>query len=404
LTEIKTTPREYRLKDYLRAIYLLLAAGLLAGAVLAIKQATGPGGRPFGSYLLFAAVLLALLALSLILLALRSRLVLVGDWIEVDSAFRTFRANRNEIEGFRKMQYRNSRWTQIYLKDGRGSFSISEYFAGNNDLNEWLKEVPDLDQRDAEQVWQQIRDQHPPGTTDDEIRNELKQAKAWAVGLSITSLIAGLIALFVNYQPLYTPSVVLMLIFPPLGLLMAHRLPLLFTCALRPDPRANLGFLVFWPGLPLAEAYLGPNDHARLANYSQLIPWALPVLVIFFVALFRVTMQNPNRPLAFVLLLFSGATYSFGVAAATNVLPDRSHPFLYHASVLEKFETHGKSTIYHLRVASWGPIDTGDDLVVPARTYRQVRVRDLMCIELHPGFLHAPWYTAAPCSEQLAAP
>jgi hypothetical protein len=403
LTEINTTLREYQLRDDLRAIYLLLAAVLLTGAGLVIKLATSANARPFGSYLLFAGVLLILLALFLVLVVLRSRLVLVGDWIEVHSGLRTFRANRNEIEGFRKMQNRGARWTQIYLKEGRGAFNISESFTGNNDLNEWLKGVPDLDQRDADQAWQQIRDQHPPGTTDDEIRNELRQAKAWAAGLSIASVIAGFIALLVNYQPLYTPSIVLLLIFPPLGFLMAHRFPLLFTCSGKSDPRAKLGFLVMWPGFPLAGYYLGPNDHARLANYSQLIPWALPVLVIFFVALFRATMQNPDRSV-FVILFLSGAMYSFGVAAAANVLPDRTHPRLYRAYVLEKYETHGKSTIYHLRVASWGPIDNADDLVVPVRTYRQVRVRDLMCIELHPGFLHAPWYTVAPCSEQLAAP
>jgi len=300
------------------------------------------------------------------------------------------------------MQNRNARWVRIYLKEGRGAFNISESFTGNNDLNEWLKGVPDLDQRDADQAWQQLRDQHPPGTTDDEIRNELRPAKAWAAGLSIASVIAGFIALLVNYQPLYTPSIVLLLIFPPMGILLAHTFPLLFTCSGKSDPRAQLGFLVMWPGLPLAASYLvGKNTY--FTDRSQLIPWALPVLLFFFVALFRATAQNPDRT-AFVLLLLCGAMYSFGVAEAANILPDRSLPRLYRAYVIEKYETYGKGASYHLRLASWGPIDFADDLVVPARTYRQVRVRDLMCIELHPGFLHAPWYTAAPCAQQLAAP
>jgi hypothetical protein len=398
LREIDTTRREYRLGVFPKLIYLVLTAVLITGAVLVIKLATSPNGRPFGFYFLFASALLVLLALFLVLVALRSRLVLVGDWIELHSGLRTFRANRNEIEGFRRMQSRSARWVRIYLKERRGAFNISESFTGNNDLNEWLKRVPDLDQRDADQAWQQLRDQHPPGTTDDEIRNELRPAKAWAAGLSIASVIAGFIALLVNYQPLYTPSIVLLLIFPPLGILLAHRFPLLFTCSVKSDPRANLGFLVIWPGLPLAMSYLVGNSHTYFTDPSQLIPWALPVLLFFFVALFRATAQNPD-PTAFVLVLMFGAMYSFGVAEAANILSDRSLPRLYRAHVLEKYETYGKGTIYHLRLASWGPIDNADDLVVSERTYRQVRVRDLMCIELHPGFLHAPWYTLTPCPE-----
>ncbi len=403
LTEINTTPREYRLRVSLKVIYLLLAAVLLTGAGLVINLAISPNVRPFGSYFLFAGVLLALLALFLVLLVLRSRLVLVGDWIELYSALGASIANRNEIEGFRKMRSRNSRWTRIYLKDGRGAFNVPEWFNDNDDLNEWLKAVPDLDQRDIDKIWQQLRDQHPPGTTDDKIRIELKQAKAWAAGLSIASVIAGFVALFANYEPLYTASIVLLLIFPPLGFLLAHHFPLLFTCANKPDPRANLGFMVIWSGFPLAMSYLG-NHPARLANYSQLIPWALPVFLFCSVALFRTTRGNPDRWYAFVLLVIFGAAYSLGLAATANILPDRSPPRLYRAYVLEKFTTHGKGTIYHVRLARWGPVDNADDVVVPMRMYQQVSVRDLMCIELHPGFLHVPWYTLAPCSEQLAVP
>ena len=99
MTEINTTLREYQLGGYLKAIYLLLAGVLITGAGLLIKLATSPNGRPFSFYFLFASALLVLLALFLVLVALRSRLVLVGDWIEIRSGFRTFRANRNEIEG-----------------------------------------------------------------------------------------------------------------------------------------------------------------------------------------------------------------------------------------------------------------------------------------------------------------
>ena len=68
------------------------------------------------------------------------------------------------------------------------------------------------------------------------------------------------------------------------------------------------------------------------------------------------------------------------------------------------YETHGKNASSYLRLAPWGPTAYYEDVDVPKRVYQGARVGDQICIELHSGFLHAPWYTLTPCPEQLAAP
>jgi len=65
------------------------------------------------------------------------------------------------------------------------------------------------------------------------------------------------------------------------------------------------------------------------------------------------------------------------------------------------YETHGRSGSFNLRLAPWGPLGYYDDVDVPKSIYEQVKVGDEICVGLHPGFLHSPWYILQPCPEQL---
>jgi len=80
----------------------VLAAVFLSGAGFFIKLAIDPPVRQ----LALVGSLFLIPGLFLVSLALRSRLILVGDWIELRSALRTIIANRKEIEGLRKMEGR----------------------------------------------------------------------------------------------------------------------------------------------------------------------------------------------------------------------------------------------------------------------------------------------------------
>jgi hypothetical protein len=163
------------------------------------------------------------------------------------------------------------------------------------------------------------------------------------------------------------------------------------------DPRADMGFVVMWPGFGMLLAYKTGNDPTHLVDASQLIYWVLLIVVCYVATLFRSAWENPSRWGVLAGLLVLGSMYGTGAINAINTLPDRSLPRLYRTEVLEKYVTHGRSASFNLRLEPWGPIAYRDDVVVPQRVYQQVKLGDQICIGLHSGFLHAPWYTLAPC-------
>ena len=67
-------------------------------------------------------------------------------------------------------------------------------------------------------------------------------------------------------------SLVVLLACPIAGTLLLHRFPLLFTVFKRkPDPRADLGLLLIWPGIGVAFSYQNSNDPTHLVDSFQLI-------------------------------------------------------------------------------------------------------------------------------------
>jgi hypothetical protein len=397
LTEIDTTVREYRLATSKIVGRLAVAAVFLCGAGFFFKAAIGHpiGGwevpAVFGSFFFFP-------GLYIVSRAIRSRLIIDGDRIEVRSALRTFNAHRNEIEGVRTIQNQYDRWTRICLKEDRGSFNVSESFTGNDDLKEWLKGLPDLEERDANQITQQISNQDCLEGTGDERFSVLKRAKAWTIGLSIAAGIVSICALL-PYTPIHTPATVLLALFPPLGIWLVRRFPLLFTIFKRKaDPRSETVILFVWPAIALVMSF-ETSDPTHLVDPSQLICWALLALACYVAALFRIAWDNPSRWNIFPALLIFGSMYSIGLIHAADTLPNHSVPLLYRTKVLKMYESRG----FYLRLAPWGPIEDWDDVDVTRRVYQQVKVGDQICTELHPGFLHAPWYTLRPCPEQTGS-
>ena len=264
-------------------------------------------------------------------------------------------------------------------------------------MNEWLKGLPDLDQEDADEIERQISNHGSLGVAGNLYAP--KQAKAWAIGLSVAAGIVSIPVIYVNYAPIYTPSLVLTVLFPVLGILLIRRFPLLFTMFKRKtDPRADIGFVVIWPGIGTLLSYQTGNDATHLVDASRLIYWVLLILIFYVAALFRTAWENPSRWGVLAGLLLLGSMYSVGLINAANTIPDHSVPILYRAQVLEMHVTQGRNASFRLRLAPWGPIDYRDDVNVARRIYQQAKAGDPVCIGLHPGFLHAPWYTLAPCN------
>jgi len=396
--DISTTNREYGLTNGQRFQYLALAALFLFGAGFFFKLAIDPVGRDF-------ALLVGLASLVpgsiLALVALRSRLTLDGDRIELRSALRIHSAARSEIEGLRTVQNQYGRWVRICLKEGGGAFNVSSSFTGNDELKEWLKGLPDLDQRDADQITQQVDSLEPPGVAGNDRLDTLKRAKVWAVGLTVAAGLLSVPVMFVSYAPLYAVSLASLALFPLLGIALVLRFPLFFTIfKKRIDPRADIGFVLLWPGIGMLFSYKTGNDPTHLIDFFQLSYWVLLILGCYAAALFRIPWENSSRWGALAGILIFGGIYSVGVVNTANTLPDRSAPQLYQTEVTNMYETHGRNASSYLRLAPWGPLEYAEDVDVTKSVYEKTKVGDPVCVGLHPGFLHAPWYAILPCPQR----
>lgn len=379
----------------------MLAGAFVVCAGFFLKLAVNPIGRDF---VLAVGGISLILGLVLIAHAWSSRLILDGDRIEVRSAFRTHGATRSEIEGLRKIENQYGRWTRVYLKQDLGSFSVSDFFAGNDNLKEWFKGLPDLDERDADEIAKEVSLHESPTQNETGASKVFGLAKAWAIGLSVLAGAASVPVMFVSYTPVYKTSLIVLLTCPIAGVLLLRRFPLLFAVFKRKlDPRADLGFLIIWPGIGVIFSYQTSNDPTHLVDFSQLMYWVLAVLMSFLAVLFPAVWKSPSRWTVLFFLIITGGMYSIGLVNSINKLLDQSSSRPYETWVLKKSKSHSsKGTRYLLRVASWGPVSYPHDVDVPMRTYNKTRVGDPVCYGLHPGFLRAPWYTSTSCTEQLA--
>lgn len=317
LEQVGAARREYRLTTGRKLNQTVLAAAFLVGAGFFFKLALNPIGREFA---LAVGLLSLILGLMIIVQAWSSRLILDGDRIEVRSAFRSHNARRNEIEGLRTVQNQYGRWTCIYPKQDRGSFNVSDFFTGDDDLQEWLKGPPDLDKRDADEILKDVSLQDSPAQAETSASSAFDMAKAWAIGLSILAGVVSVPVMFLHYEPLYKASLIVLLACPLAGIVLLHHSQLLFTVFKRkPDPRADLGFLIAWPGIGVVFSYQTANDPTHLVDGSQLMFWVLLVFVGFLAALFHTAWKRPGRVAVLFFLAITGGIYSIGLANAANI-------------------------------------------------------------------------------------
>ena len=126
LQQSTTTRHEYRMKSWQKIILVVIGAAGLLGALAILAATFGDSGR---SSPLLLVVFIAAFGVFMLSSALRSRLIIDRDHIEVRGAIREWSAESSEIAGFRRISSRNGSFIKFYLKDGRGSRTMSNSFA-----------------------------------------------------------------------------------------------------------------------------------------------------------------------------------------------------------------------------------------------------------------------------------
>ena len=386
-----TTRHQYRLKRQQSATLLIASTLLGSAAVYLIFFASkASSGGVLGLALPLAAV-----AAWLALVAIRSRMIIDGTQITICNGFITRSADLADIEGYRTIQLRNGTCTRLCLKNGNRAITLSYSFATDDDFRDWLEQLTNLDQRDRERILTEISQQQDLGATPQERLATLSTAKSSNVAIIVIAIAS---ALFLNVADniavIQIPSAILLALVPLAVFMLVSRAPLLYAMfKRRSDPRTEISVPLIIAGL----GFVFFNRAVHIVSMKPLEFLIAFIAIVYFAAFLRCILDSSSRFIAFLGVLFFALLYSVGMTITVNTLDDQSPATTYTAPVLRKHISSGRSTTYYLDLAPWGPIQNRNSLRVPRSTYDAFAVGEQVCLALHAGRLHAPWYAQVPC-------
>lgn len=390
----------YKNKWWKSAGYCVPGAIFGAGGLATGFQAASNRGSNVLLIALVAAFLLALAA-YFFGVALRSRLVIEGTRIEVRGAFRQRSSDLSEIEGFRTVSSRYGSFRQLVLKEGRGAISIQSSFKTDDHYRAWFQQIPDLDQRDRQALLAEIEKQQDLGATPEERLGALTRANRQnkVLLVFVAAAVAGL-----NFAPhaWLTPCAVLVILAPFAAAYLCWSAPLLSTVfKRRSDPRADTSYILLVASFGLL---LRMRENHFLSVHPLLPAMALAAVAVTL-AYYRGARTGANRR-AILAVFLVAALYGYSAIAVADVFFDNAPGQAFTSQVVDHHVSRGsRSTTYYLRLAPWGPVETADDVSVPSSLYRATHLGDTICLDLHPGRLHAPWFHVVACpSAPLAQP
>ncbi|MDR3740466.1 MAG: hypothetical protein P4L40_15740 [Terracidiphilus sp.] len=389
--------REYGVKTWLRMLYLLIGVGFVAFSVTLGPVLLHSPGNALPAAL--PALFLLGCAIYMLATVVRSRLVIDGTRIEVRTAFRDRSADVSEIEGFRTIRSRNGNYTWLKLREGRGAINIPYTFDVDEDFRAWLRQVPDLDQKDRDEILGEVAQRQDLGATPEERLAALPTARTWAVFLAVVTGVAA-VALAFGPQALHPFAVVIFVVTPIAAAMLLHRSPLLYAVMKqKSDPRAELLYVLMIAGFGL----LFHASGLHLVRFQPLLLVATPVAAAAFFGFTAPPRGASNRPGAWFALAMLSCLYGFALSIVTDTVGDSRIAATYRAEVLGKHESHGRSTSYTLSLAPWGPRELPDSVGVSSTTYRLLDIGDQACIEVHPGNLRITWFRVAACTQGFPA-
>jgi len=388
--------REYRIPGWLRGLYVL--AGLFSSGI-GIYIAYLLAQQTKYSALACLGILPLALGIYLLALALRSRLVFDGTRIELYGAFKRQSADFGEVAGFRTLISRNGTYWKLLLKQGRGSITIQPWL-GCDELRAWFQQLTDLDEQDRKGMVSKIEQDQELGATPEDRLNALQRTRRWNIALAAMAAIAGAGIFF--GAPLWrlTAAAVLALA-PTVALYWLNRQPLLFSLggATR-DPRNELSLALLVPAIALPIGAI----QANYVSLRALLPAMAVVTLAFFAAFYTLVRSEPRTPRFHVLVVACALFYGSGLILVGDTLLDRGPAATYQVQVVGKHTSGGDWTSYYLDLSPWGPYKGESGLSVSHKTYDSAQPGETVCVELHPGFLHAAWYERSACTAQGVSP
>lgn len=310
---------------------------------------------------------------------IRAKNVFSTRWIALD-----------DVKGFRIHEH------YIFIEpktEWKKRIKIQKYYGNLEELVAWLeKKYPDLDKIEEEQRYQAMLKDPTFGSSLNERMGALRRAEKTATMLNV---IAVIISAWVILWPVPYLLVLLLAIITPILALMVLKG---FNGLIRLDEQKNSAHpTVFWaffvPSLGLAMRAAFDFD---ILEYDNI--WLpLSLIVMLFVVIILVNnkefdLRKGRNVLSVIGLALLSLCYAYGTVITTNCYFDHSNGIAYRAEIVGKSISTGKTTIYYLDLAPWGPRKQSEEVSVPKHLYDQLQQGDEVRIILFKGKFDIPWF------------
>jgi hypothetical protein len=340
--------------------------------------------------------LLALIGLYLAAAAIRYRVALSADSIDVLEFLRPRHLARADIAGYKRSRARGAAGWTLVPKPGYGrAVKISTFLTTDHHFSDWIRSLPNLDEhRDNEAAKERaaaIAALQARGYSGAFIA-QLRRWGSRVVWLMLALAVVALVLPDPHGLLLWT-----LVALPCLAVALVARFQPLFRFG---GPQISelpdLSPMLFVPGCLLILRVL-PSIYT--VNWMASLELAvLGSLALTGTACLADPWLRSHRASA-VLVAILCLAFGYGAGLVVNARLDHAPAQSYRAKVISKHVSHGKSTTWHLHLAPWGPIADDRDITVQAWRYREAQPGTEVCLLLHEGALHLAWYELVSCSD-----
>jgi hypothetical protein len=311
-----------------------------------------------------------------ILTAVRSRIVLYPDRMEVREFWRKRVLVRDQFSGWRVLT--STLIGFIPHQAGQRTVRISQIYKFDDLFKDWLAALPNLDLQENLKSQEDIANNTELGSTPEERMQKLATARRLARWLHLVAFATSLWA--IAYPRPYGAAVAILACLPWAAVWAAwHYRGFLRIDMQMNDAHPDLAGLFLLPAVALTLRVL---IDVNLMEWTQAIAPACIIGGILFLAAMRADPMLAPKAWSKIVLLFFALVYGLGAGLQANSLLDRSAVTTYMTRVSAKRE---KS----LMLGAWGPKRDTTVVHVSRSVGASVKPGDTVCVDLKPGALRA---------------
>lgn len=335
---------------------------------------------------------LTLLGGYIILAALKFKIVLRQDAIEVHHVFSADKLKRDDIRGWRLQTERRNIVPTILIfpkSNRKKTLRLPKAISSDSELETWIAALPELSLQD---------------TREDLAKTQRRRRKSRRAIFYIVLLFAIYIwsRVVAPYTPVYKLTLVTLFLMPFALLLFQRFYPAQFKIFRVRGDKIELEIFFFVPGILL---FLRGLIDVSILHWGIGHVFAVAFTAVMAAVVAYVDREALKNKVIFFVFFLITLFYGYGAVIAGNVFLDHSPRQIFETQIIDKKITHGSGrsnvTQYYLTLAPWGPQPKTEELRVDYMFYRDFQPGERICMVMGEGALGLPWYHPEYCRDSL---